>query len=143
MILEISLESSGFNLFISNTFTIFFKFKAAVVIRNCISTFKSPLSLDLSISDLTGTVFNTSGWIRNHEMTCWQVWINEDNNFQFIFWYLYADNNWVRIYDMEDNLVYEVDLPDPNLIVDLHDGFYMAKTFHHDTLLQEFLIGKP
>jgi len=78
-------------------------------------------------------------------MTCWQVWINEDNDFQFIFWYPYKDNNWVRIYDMEDNMVYETDLPinDPNLIVDLPDGFYMVKTFHHDTLLQEFLIGKP
>ena len=82
---------------------------------------------------------------RTQPMTCWQVWINEDDNFQFIFWYLYKDNNWVRIYDMEDNMVYEADmhLKDPNLIVDLPDGFYMVKTFHHDTLLQEFLIGKP
>ncbi len=84
-------------------------------------------------------------WVRTMPMTCWQVWINEDNDFQFIFWYPYKDNNWVRIYDMEDNMVYEVDLPlnDPNLIVDLPDGFYMVKTFHHDTMLQEFLIGKP
>ena len=84
-------------------------------------------------------------WVRTMPMTCWQVWINEDNNFQFIFWYLYKDNNWVRIYDMEDNLVHETDLSinDPNLIVDLPDGFYMVKTFHHDELLQEFLIGKP
>ncbi len=84
-------------------------------------------------------------WVRTMPMTCWQVWINEDNDFQFIFWYLYKDNNWVRIYDMEGNMVYEVDLPlnDPNLIVDLPDGFYMVKTFHHDTPIQEFLIGKP
>lgn len=84
-------------------------------------------------------------WVRTMPMTCWQVWINEDNDFQFIFWYLYRDNNWVRIYNMEDNLVFEVDLSinDPNLIVDLPDGFYIVKTFHHDTLLQEFLIGKP
>ncbi len=84
-------------------------------------------------------------WVRTMPMTCWQVWINEDNNFQFIFWYPYKDNNWVRIYDMEDNLVHETDLSinDPNLIVDLPDGFYMVKTFHHDKLLQEFLIGKP
>ncbi len=82
---------------------------------------------------------------RTHSMTCWRVWINEDNNFQFIFWYPYKDNNWVRIYDMEDNLVFETDLPinNPNLTVDLPEGFYMVKTFHHDTMLQEFLIGKP
>jgi len=84
-------------------------------------------------------------WVRTMPMTCWQVWINDDNNFQFIFWYPYKDNNWVRIYDMEGNMVFEVDLllNDPNLIVDLPDGFYMVKTFHHDELLQEFLIGKP
>jgi len=83
--------------------------------------------------------------VRTHPLTCWQVWINEDGNFQFIFWYLYKDNNWVRIYDMEDNLVFETDLPidDPNLIVELPDGFYMVRTFHHDKPLQEFLIGKP
>ena len=46
---------------------------------------------------------------------------------------------------MEDNMVYETDLPinDPNLIVDLPDGFYMVKTFHGLVPLQEFLIGKP
>ncbi len=84
-------------------------------------------------------------WVRTMPMTCWQVWVNEDNNFQFIFWYLYADNNWVRIYDMEDNLVFEVDLSinDPNLIVELPDGFYIVRTFHHNTMLQEFLIGNP
>ncbi len=81
---------------------------------------------------------------RTMPMTCWQVWINEENNFQFIFWYLYADNNWVRIYDMEDNLVFEEDLADPNLIVDLPDGMYTVTTFHEaGKILQEFLIGKP
>jgi len=39
-------------------------------------------------------------WVRTMPMTCWQVWINEDNNFQLIFWYPYKDENWVRIYDM-------------------------------------------
>ncbi len=84
-------------------------------------------------------------WVRTMPMTCWQVWINEDNDFQFIFWYPYKDNNWVRIYDMEGNIVFETDLPinNPNLTVDLPDGFYMVKTFHHDTPIQEFLIGKP
>ncbi len=84
-------------------------------------------------------------WVRTMPMTVWQVWINENNDFQFIFWYLYKDNNWVRIYDMEDNMVYETDLPinDPNLIVDLPDGFYMVRTYHGEEMLQEFLIGKP
>ena len=70
-------------------------------------------------------------WVRPMPMTCWQVWINEDNDFQFIFWYPYKDKNWVRIYDMEDNMVFEVDVPeyDPNLIVDLPDGMYTVKTY--------------
>ena len=64
--------------------------------------------------------------------TCLQVWINENNNFQFIFWYPYKDKNWARIYDMEGNMVFEVDLPEynPNLIVGLPEGMYMVKTFH-------------
>jgi hypothetical protein len=77
-------------------------------------------------------------------LTCYQVWINEDNNFEFVFWYLHKDNNWVRIYDMEDNMVFEEDLSDPNLIVDLPDGMYVVKTYHTgDEPIQEFLIGKP
>ena len=86
-------------------------------------------------------------WVRTMPMTCYQVWINEDNNFQFIFWYPYKNNNFVKIYDMEGNMVFETDLPyhDPNLIVDLPDGMYMVKTFNDDpeTPLQEFMIGKP
>ncbi|MCJ7472454.1 MAG: DUF6273 domain-containing protein, partial [Actinobacteria bacterium] len=86
-------------------------------------------------------------WVRTMPMTCWQVWVNEDNNFQFIFWYPYKDNNWVQIFDMEGNMVYEVDIPldDPNLIVDLPDGMYNVKTFRFDPEdpIQEFLIGKP
>ena len=39
-------------------------------------------------------------WIRDTQMKCKQVWINEDNKFQFSFIYPYADNNWVKIYDM-------------------------------------------
>lgn len=40
-----------------------------------------------SLSDLTGTVFTVFGkpWVRTMPMTCWQVWVNEDNNFQSIF----------------------------------------------------------
>ena len=38
--------------------------------------------------------------IRTSEFVCNRVWINEDNKFQFSFLYTYADNNWVRIYDI-------------------------------------------
>ena len=78
-------------------------------------------------------------------MTCWNVWINEEGDFQFIFWYPYKDKNFVRIYDMEDNMVFETDLPyhDPNLIVDLPDGYYWVRTYHGEEMIQEFLIGKP
>ena len=86
-------------------------------------------------------------WVRTMPMTCWQVWINENNNFEFIFWYPYKDNNWVRIYDMEGNMVYEVDVPleDPHIIVDLPDGMYAVKVFWLDPEkpTQEFIIGKP
>ncbi len=89
--------------------------------------------------------FYSNKWVRDSVMKCRHVWINEDNNFQFVFWYPYKDKNWVRIYDMEDNMVYEVDMPvhDPNLIVGLPDGMYTVKTYHDQELLQEFVIGKP
>jgi hypothetical protein len=85
-------------------------------------------------------------WIRDSEMKCKQVWINEGNMFQFSFIYPYADNNWVRIYDMSGNVVYEIDMPwdNPNIIVDLPDGMYTVKTFHDQIApIQEFIIGKP
>ena len=85
-------------------------------------------------------------WVRDAEMACRSVWINEDNMFQFVFIYPYADNNWVKIYDMAGSLVYEMDMPwdNPNLIVDLPDGMYTVKTFHDQPEpLQTFVIGKP
>ena len=86
-------------------------------------------------------------WVRTMPMTCYQVWINEDNNFQFVFWYPYRDNNWVKIYDMSGKEVFSIDMPidNPNLIVDLPDGFYTVKTFNLDptTPIQTFIIGKP
>ena len=84
--------------------------------------------------------------IRTSELVCQRVWINEDNNFQFSFWYPYADNNWVRIYDMSGNMVYEADMPydNPNLIVALPDGMYTVKTYHDQPdPIQTFVIGKP
>lgn len=88
-----------------------------------------------------------STWVRTMPMTCWQVWINEDNNFEFIFWWEYKNNNWVKIYDMEDKLVWEIDfsLGEPRFEVDLPDGMYTVRTFHDDfeNPIQEFIIGKP
>jgi len=67
---------------------------------------------------------------RTHEMTCWQIWVNEDDEFEFIFWWLYGNNNWVKIYDTNGNIVYEIDMPknSPCFSVDLPDGFYIVKT---------------
>jgi hypothetical protein len=86
-------------------------------------------------------------WIRDVEMTCYQVWINEENNFEFVFWWEYANNNWVKIYDMKGNEVFSIDMEKGNahFEADLPDGFYTVKTFHNgfETPIQEFLIGKP
>jgi hypothetical protein len=85
-------------------------------------------------------------WVRTQEMTCKQVWVNEDNMFQFSFIYPYRDNNWVRIYDMAGNMVYEIDMPydNPNIIVDLPNGTYTVKTFTAGSTepIQTFVIGK-
>jgi len=79
-------------------------------------------------------------------MTCWQIYVNEAGNFEFIFWWEYVNNNWVRIYDMDGNLVYEVDFlyGEPHFEVDLPDGMYTVKTYHDgfETPIQEFIIGK-
>ncbi|MCJ7472988.1 MAG: T9SS type A sorting domain-containing protein [Actinobacteria bacterium] len=85
-------------------------------------------------------------WVRNHEMTCYQVWINEDNNFEFVFWWEYANNNHVQIYDMAGNLVWETDFSkgQSHFVAELPDGMYTVKTFHeYGHILQEFVIGKP
>jgi hypothetical protein len=85
-------------------------------------------------------------WIRDTEMKCKQIWINGDNNFQFSFIYPYANNNWVKIYDMNGKEVYNIDMPydNPNIIVDLPDGMYTVKTFNDQPVpIQTFVIGKP
>ncbi len=85
-------------------------------------------------------------WVRTMDMTCYRVWVNENDDFQFIFWYPFRDNNWVRIYDTSGKLVFETDMPcdNPNLIVDLPDGTYTVKTFNLDKSnpIQTFVIGK-
>jgi hypothetical protein len=86
-------------------------------------------------------------WVRgDRDMVCYQVWVNDDNCFELVFWWEYADNNWVKIYDMEGNLVWETDMPygDAHIEVCLPDGMYLVKTFHDQPEpLQEFYIGKP
>ena len=87
-----------------------------------------------------------SQWVRNVQMTCYQVWVNEDNNFEFVFWWEYKNNNWVKIYDMAGAEVFAIDMKYGNakFEVDLPDGMYTVKTFHlSDTPIQEFIIGKP
>jgi len=84
--------------------------------------------------------------VRTHPLTCWQVFINDEGNFEFIFFWEYADNNWVKIYDMDGNLVYEIDFSygKPRFEVDLPDGMYTVRTFHDgfENPIQEFVIGK-
>ena len=90
--------------------------------------------------------YRWSETVRTSELACQMVWINGDGHFQFSFINLYADNNWVKIYDMEGNMVYEANMPtdNGNLIVDLSDGMYTVKTFHDQPdPIQEFVIGKP
>ena len=85
-------------------------------------------------------------WVRNHEMQCWQVWINQDNAFEFVFVWEYYNNNHVQIFDMAGNLVFATDMQKGNarFVAALPDGMYMVKTFHEaGHILQEFVIGKP
>ena len=80
-------------------------------------------------------------------MTCYQVWINEDNNFEFVFWYEYKTSNIVKIYDMAGVEVFSIDMSPgkASFEANLPDGMYTVKTFHDDmtTPIQEFIIGKP
>ncbi len=86
-------------------------------------------------------------WVRDHDMVCKTVWINEDNNFEFIFDYYHAKNNWVKIYDMDGNMVWETNFAygKNRFVAELPDGMYTVKTFHNnmDEPIQEFVIGKP
>lgn len=85
-------------------------------------------------------------WVRDHEMTCWQIWVNDDDAFEFIFVWEYYNNNWVKIYDMAGNEVFSIDMlkGDARFTAALPDGAYAVKTFHDgfETPIQEFVIGK-
>jgi hypothetical protein len=84
--------------------------------------------------------------IRTSDLVCQKVWVNEKGNFQFVFWYAYRDNNWVKIYDMNGKEVYSINMPydNPQFEVSLPDGMYTVKTFSIDqvTPIQTFIIGK-
>jgi hypothetical protein len=85
--------------------------------------------------------------IRTSDLVCQRVWVNEKGNFQFVFWYAYRDNNWVKIYDINGKEVYSINMPydNPQFEVSLPDGMYTVKTFSIDqvTPIQTFIIGKP
>jgi len=87
-------------------------------------------------------------WVRGDRgMVCYQVMVNDKGCFEFVFWYEYKDNNWVKIYDENGSEVFSIDMPYGNASLEacLSDGQYTVKTFHNDmsTPLQEFMIGKP
>ena len=85
-------------------------------------------------------------WVRDHPMTCYQVWVNKDNNFEFVFWWEYKSSNWVKIYDMNGNEVFSIDMPygDAHFVANLPDGMYTVKTFNDQPEpIQTFIIGKP
>ncbi|GAH92568.1 unnamed protein product [marine sediment metagenome] len=67
--------------------------------------------------------------------------------FEFVFWWEYKNNNWVKIYDMAGNEVFSIDMSygAANFEASLPDGMYKVKTYHDnwDKPLQEFIIGKP
>jgi len=85
-------------------------------------------------------------WIRPGPMVCHEVWVNQKGNFQFVFWYPYVDNNWVKIYDMSGKEVFSIDMPldNPQFEVSLPDGMYTVKTFTVGSTkpIQTFIIGK-
>ena len=97
--------------------------------------------------------YSVEGWweiirqpVRVNDMTCYQVNLTEDNEFELVFWHEYANNNWITIFDTNGNLVYRKDFPygHPTVIIDLPGGTYTVKTFHEEgKILQEFVIGKP
>ena len=87
-------------------------------------------------------------WERgDQKMVCASVWVNDNGCFEFVFFYEYADNNHVMIYDTDGNEVFAIDMPYGKASFEacLGDGTYTVKTFHDDmsTPLQEFTISKP
>jgi hypothetical protein len=85
-------------------------------------------------------------WMRDNDFQCWQVWINEQNQFEFVFVWEYANNNHVQILDQAGNIVFYIDLPkgDCHFVADLPDGTYTVQNYHeYGHILREFVISKP
>ena len=87
-------------------------------------------------------------WERgDQKMVCYQVWVNDDGCFEFVFWWEYKENNWVKIYDKDGKEVFSINMQygKPRFEACLDDGTYTVKTFHNNmsTPLQEFTISKP
>jgi len=85
-------------------------------------------------------------WQRDHEFQCWQVWVNESNQFEFVFVWEYYNNNHVQILDQAGNVVFYIDLPkgDCQFVADLPDGTYTVQNYHeYGHILREFVISKP
>lgn len=81
---------------------------------------------------------------RQHELTCWQINI-VDEGYEVILFYLYYNNNWMYVYDMEGNLCFAEDIPKNNPVVTLKlgEGPYRVVLSHEaGKILQEFTIGK-
>lgn len=104
-------------------------------------------NVKLTYHEASGEEEEEEVWVRDHEMTCYQVWKNEANNFEFVFWWEYYNNNWVKIYDMAGNEVFSIDMKKGSAHFEaaLPDGMYTVKTFHNgfEHPIQEFVIGKP
>ena len=85
-------------------------------------------------------------WQRNHEFQCWQVWVNDKDQFEFVFVWEYANNNHVQILDKDGNIVFYIDLPKGGcqFVADLPDGTYTVQNYHeYGHILREFVISKP
>ena len=113
---------------------------------NSVTFINTPV-IELAEDKATDKAKEPAPWARERQMTCFQVWVNEDNNFEFVFWWEYKNNNWVKIYDMEGAEVFAIDMKYGNakFETDLPDGMYTVKTFHKgfEKPIQEFIIGKP
>lgn len=124
--------------FLSSVICILIIFSASSLLFAAPVKIETPVKIEAPVEQV---------WVRDHPMTCYQVWVNKDNNFEFVFWWEYKNNNWVKIYDMKGNEVFTIDMPfgDAHFIANLPDGMYTVKTFHDDfeKPIQEFIIGKP
>ena len=108
---------------------------------------KASVAYTLIISRCVPGAKAESVWVRKLPMTCYKVWVNDAGCFKFVFFWEYKNNNWVKIYDMDGNEVFSINMRygNPRFEACLDDGIYTVKTFHNDMKnpIQEFLIGKP